>query len=147
MSDWYLIYVNPRVFAIWILASYGVSGVSTPWWRNQMETFSTSLALCVGNSPVTSEFPSQRPVTRSFDVFFDLTLTNGWANHQDGGDLRCNCAHYDITLMPTICNRIKLYLVSWTRNHPSVVQLQAHHNCLLKGSICFVHRFIIVYGD
>ena len=25
-----------------------------------------------GNSPVTGEFPSQRPVTRSFDVFFDL---------------------------------------------------------------------------
>ena len=27
--------------------------------------------LC-GNSPVTGEFPAQRPVTRSFDVFFDL---------------------------------------------------------------------------
>ena len=26
--------------------------------------------LCVGNSPVIGEFPSQRPVTRSFDVFF-----------------------------------------------------------------------------
>ena len=30
--------------------------------------------LCVGNSPVTGEFPSQRPVTRSFDGFFDLGL-------------------------------------------------------------------------
>ena len=30
--------------------------------------------LCAGNSPVTSEFPSQKPVTRSFDVFFDLHL-------------------------------------------------------------------------
>ena len=37
-----------------------------------METFSALLALCVGNSPVTGEFPSQRPVTRSFGVFFDL---------------------------------------------------------------------------
>ena len=27
-----------------------------------------------GNSPVIGEFPSQRPVTRSFDVFFDLRL-------------------------------------------------------------------------
>ena len=44
------------------------------WWRHQMETFSTLLALCRGNSPVTGEFPSQRPVTRSFDVFFDLRL-------------------------------------------------------------------------
>ena len=29
--------------------------------------------LC-GNSPVTIEFPTQRPVTQSFDVFFDLHL-------------------------------------------------------------------------
>ena len=45
-----------------------------PWWRHQMETFSALLALCAGNSPVTGEFPSQRPETRSFDVFFDLRL-------------------------------------------------------------------------
>ena len=37
-----------------------------------METFSASLALYAGNSPVPGEFPAQRPVTRSFDVFFDL---------------------------------------------------------------------------
>ena len=39
-----------------------------------METFSALLALCVGNSSVTDEFPAQRPVTQSFDVFFDLRL-------------------------------------------------------------------------
>ena len=39
-----------------------------------MEEFSALLALCAGNSPVTVEFPSQRLVTRSFDVFFDLRL-------------------------------------------------------------------------
>ena len=44
------------------------------WWRHQMETFSALLALCAGNSSVSGEFPSQRPVTRSFDVFFDLRL-------------------------------------------------------------------------
>ena len=43
-----------------------------PWWRHQMETFSALLVRCAGNSPVTGEFPSQRPVTWSFDVFFDL---------------------------------------------------------------------------
>ena len=42
-----------------------------PWWRHQMETFSALLALCAGNSPVTGEIPSQRPVTRSFDVFIN----------------------------------------------------------------------------
>ena len=47
---------------------------SIPWRRHQMETFSVLLAICAGNSPVTGEFLSQRPVTRSFDVFFDLGL-------------------------------------------------------------------------
>ena len=43
-------------------------------WRHQMETFSALLALCAGNSLVSGKFPSQRPVTRSFDVLFDLRL-------------------------------------------------------------------------
>ena len=36
------------------------------WWRHQMETFSASLAI--------RAVPAQRPVTRSFDIFFDLRL-------------------------------------------------------------------------
>ena len=40
------------------------------WWRHQMGMFYALLALCAGNSPVIA----QRPVTRSFDVFFDLPL-------------------------------------------------------------------------
>ena len=39
-----------------------------------MAPISALLALCAGNSPVTGEFPLQRPVTRSFDVSFDLRL-------------------------------------------------------------------------
>ena len=44
------------------------------WWRHQMETLPAILALCAGNSPVTGEFPSQGPVTRSSDVSFHLRL-------------------------------------------------------------------------
>ena len=39
-----------------------------------METFSALLAICAGISPVPGEFPTQRQVTRSFDVYFDLRL-------------------------------------------------------------------------
>ena len=39
-----------------------------------METSSALLAICAGNSPVPGEFPTQMPVTRSFDVFFDRRL-------------------------------------------------------------------------
>ena len=42
------------------------------WRRHQMETLSALLVICAGNSPVPGEFPAQRPVTRSFDVYFDL---------------------------------------------------------------------------
>ena len=52
-----------------------------PWWRHQMKTFSALLAIRAGNSPVPGEFPTQRPVTRSFDVFFDLRL-NKWLSKQ-----------------------------------------------------------------
>ena len=44
------------------------------WWRHQMETLSALLAICAGNSTVPVEFQAQRPVTRGFDVFFDLRL-------------------------------------------------------------------------
>ena len=54
------------------------------WWRHQMETFSALLAICAVNSPVTGEFTAQRPVTRSFDVFFDLRL-NKRLNKQSWG--------------------------------------------------------------
>ena len=65
-------YITVTCWVNWI--NRGWVGNISPWWRHQMETLSTLLALCAGNSPVTGEFPAQRPVTRSFDVFFDLRL-------------------------------------------------------------------------
>ena len=53
---------------------YKIKYQNSPWWRHPMETLSALLAICVGNSAVPGEFPTQRPVTRSFDVFFDLRL-------------------------------------------------------------------------
>ena len=44
------------------------SEATSTWWRHQMETFSALLAIC--------EFPTQRPVTRNFDVYFDLRPNN-----------------------------------------------------------------------
>ena len=61
-----------------------------------METFSALLALCVGNSPVTGEFPTQRSVTRSFHFFFDLRLNKELGNNRDAGDLRRHRADYDV---------------------------------------------------
>ena len=64
---------------LWQVCLNQARGSPRPWWRHQMETFSVLLALCAGNSPVTGEFPSQRPVTRSFYVFFGLRLNKRWS--------------------------------------------------------------------
>ena len=53
---------------------FAVIYASCIWWRHQMETSSTLLALCAGKSLVTGEFPSQKPVTPNFDVIFDRRL-------------------------------------------------------------------------
>ena len=41
---------------------------------NVMTSSNGNIFLCEGNPPSTSGFPSQRPVTRSLDVFFDMRL-------------------------------------------------------------------------
>ena len=64
-----------------------------------METFSALLVLCAGNSPVTGEFPSQRPVTRIFDVFMICALINCCVNNRGAGDLRRQRAHYGVIVM------------------------------------------------
>ena len=66
-----------------------------------METFSALLAICAGNSPVSGEFPAQRPVTRGFGVFFDLrpNRINGWKSNREAGDLGRHRAHYDVIVM------------------------------------------------
>ena len=76
---------NPQYFGcslIWTIVKW-IPGLKT-WWRHQMETFSALLAICAENSPVPGEFPAQRPVTRSFDVFFDLRLNKRLSQHSWG---------------------------------------------------------------
>ena len=72
----------------------------SPWWRHQMETFFVLLAFCAGNSPVTDEFPSQRPVTWSFHVLIGVWI-NAWVNNHEAGDLRRHHTHYDAIVMVT----------------------------------------------
>ena len=61
----YICIVKHIVMFLTVLCCAVING-DISWWRHQMETFSALLAICAGNS--------QRPVTRSFDVFFDLRL-------------------------------------------------------------------------
>ena len=86
-----------------------------PWWHHQMETFSTLVAFCAGNSPVTDEFTSQKPVTWSFDVFFNLHLNKplgkqswGWWFETQSRSLR---RHYNAAVWHyTIKNAVMQWL-------------------------------------
>ena len=84
------------------------------WWRHQIETFSALLTLCTGNSTVTGEFPSQRPMMWSFNIFFDMCLNKQFNKHWDACDLRRHHAHYVITVMHC-SNKQQSYLSSCAR--------------------------------
>ena len=64
-----------------------------------METFSALLASCAGNSPVSGEFPAQRPVTRSFEISLICAWINRLVNNRKAGDLRRYRAHYDVIVV------------------------------------------------
>ena len=75
--------VLPISFRV-VTLSLGVIIGLVSWRRHQMETYSALLAICAGNSLTTGEFPAQRPVTRSFGVFFDLSLNKRLSKHSWG---------------------------------------------------------------
>ena len=81
---------------------YGRTEIREMWarWRHEMEIFSACLAFCEGNPPVNSEFPSQRPVTRRFYVFFDLRLNKRLSKQSRHRPVIWDSiAHNDVTVM------------------------------------------------
>ena len=106
-----------------------------PWWCHQMETFAALLAFCAGNSPVTGEFPAQKPVTRIFNVFFDLRLNKrlskqswGWWFETLSWSLWRHCNASDNIVKQVYnevlnCASVKLYRLSFTTWITSVSEL------------------------
>ena len=69
------------------------------WWRHQMETFSASLAICAGNSPVSGEFPNKGQWRGALIFSLICAWINGWVNNREAGNLRRFRAHYDVSVM------------------------------------------------
>ena len=61
--------------------------------------FPRNLAICVGNSPVTGEFPAQSHWRRTLMFSLICSWMNDWVNNREAGDLKCHQAHYDVTVM------------------------------------------------
>ena len=100
-------------------------------WRHQMVTFSAWLAICAGNSPAIGEFPAQRPVTRSFDVFCNLLLNKRLRKQS----WRCWCetpssplwCHCNDNLSP--CNSLKCLSSLLCAYTATASFTHAHNHC------------------
>ena len=70
-----------------------------PWWRHEMETFPCNWPFVWGihQSPVNSPHKGQWHGALVFSLI--CASTNDWVNNRDAGDLRCHCAHNDVTWM------------------------------------------------
>ena len=106
-----------------------------------METFSALLALCAGNSPVTGEFPAQRPVTRSFDVFFDLRLYKrlskqfrGWWSETPSWSLWRHCNDWWKSQTHNWCHK-QYYKVHIVIPLTSLMKIWFHSNRLWNRSV------------
>ena len=121
--------------------------ISNPWWRHQMETFFALLAHCKGNSPVTSEFPSQKPMTRSFHGFFDLLpnkrLCEPWRHRWFETPSRslwrhCNAPcwlDYDFTVSRIILRNTNIMLQPLTNNVRATSRGQQPFDFLVIGAM------------
>ena len=73
----YVLWIKMRSWGHLIMPAIGMMTSSNG------KHFRVTCPLC-GNSPVTGELPAQRPVTRSFDVFFNLRLNKRLSKHSWG---------------------------------------------------------------
>ena len=90
------------------------------WFGHSMMTssngniFRVTGPLC-GEFTGPGEFPTQRPVTRSFDVFFFICVwINNWVNNREAGDLRRYSGHYDVIVMLFTSNIVYIPGVFYT---------------------------------
>ena len=132
---------------MWILVIWGRQG---PGHQQTMMTsiFPVVQPLFEGNPPVTGGFPSQRPVARSFDVFFDLRLNKRlskpsnrqWFETQS----RCLWCHCHDLGLPY--NGAWLYVISWTLviwrrqepGHKQNLYLLRMTVCKILGGCCII---------
>ena len=98
---------------------------------------SALLANCAGNSPVPGEFPIKRPVTRSFDVYFDLRPNKSLSKHLWGCFFRRFRDHYDVIVMKTNpCHDVTMFY--FRREFVfryTLLLAPSHYNGVIMGSI------------
>ena len=125
-----------------------------------METFSALLTICAGNSPATGGFPAHRPVTRSFDVFFDLRLNKllskqswGWWFETLLNPFRrhCNdkiwvCKGYKSCVKIKCCILKMVNTAKWGNRYGTVLVWQQHPILKITHAPIFLYLAARVWG-
>ena len=103
------------------------------WWRHQMETFSTLLAICPGTHRPPVNSPHKGQWRGDFMVFFIYAWINSWVNNSETGDLRRHCAHYDVIVMMTDifyrCDQIASYVHNTMGTETTSIHLILFSEC------------------
>ena len=125
-------------------------------------SFSALLALCAGNSPVTGEFPAQRPATWSFDVFFDLHLNKRLSKQSWGWGFETPSRSFFHLLAENLpCHKQKMgqmmekFILCWKYtaspsiflliSHFTNTEIWIHHTMdMLRKCICIYIWFYII---
>ena len=96
-SNYFLICSTLYVCYLWIHMMTSLNG--NTWWRHHMETFPRYRPFLRGihRSPVNSPHKGQLRGALIFSLI--CAWINYWVNNPEAGDLRRNCAHYDVTVM------------------------------------------------
>ena len=119
-----------------------------------METFSALLAICAGNSPVTGGFPSQRPVTQSLDVFFDLRLLTQLSKQSWGGwfetpsrPLWRHCNVQDLGFTSGVRNWLmQLWKAIWMKQTSSRKCFSGINECISIHAWQFMWKIFKIYN-
>ena len=141
--------LRPAVYQVKV---YTRSLKTKTWWRHQMETFSASLVICAGNSPVPVNSLHKGQWRGAFMFSLICARINGWVNNREAGDLRRYRAHYDVIVMRRDYVHWSWYTHAQTHiyislNSLSLIGMYSKQNslnamsCLMKIT-CYTVRYI-----
>ena len=115
------------------------------WWRHQMETFSSLLAIWRGilRSPVNS--PHKGQWHRALMLSLICVLLNGWVNNREAGDLRRNWAHYDVIVMGCL---LWVQICQHGNPHIDALVQERHNSSALAMELCLkgmcIWKFLLI---
>ena len=106
---------------------------------NKFDTFFALMAIGVGNSPVTSEFPAQGQWRGASMFSLICAWINVWVNNGETADLRRQRAHYDVTVIITAS------LICYTHTyHVQLCSLSTQHVACWEKNVILLYTLMSI---